>query len=84
MAYKNIEDKRKYEREWRRLCREGKKQPLSQDIGNLQQGETKISANPSHFHKYTIIGLVMALAMSGASLWFAWRAYDASQWILGH
>lgn len=85
MAYKNIEDKRAYEREWRRKQRakERQQQALPLDSRNPQQGETKMSVNPSHFHKFTIIALVMALAMTAGSLWFSWQAYDMSRWILG-
>jgi hypothetical protein len=65
---KNKEDTRKYSNQW------------------YADRKTKAAAFDKiirHSHKWTIIGLAMALAMSGASLWLAWRAYDASQWILG-
>lgn len=80
MGYSNVEDRRKYDREWRRKSRAEKRAAAAQQGQNGAQGDqpqpddTKW-CDQEHLKQipsYVIILLIISLITSGISLWLSW------------
>lgn len=85
--WKSIEEKRKYDREWRAKKRAEEKQQKIAQTAPLTvarvENETKTVATPCHFNTAMFIALVIAIVTAGVSLWYAMDACHKLSAIMG-